>query len=395
MPQFVFASDSFKGSLSSAQAAKLLQDAALAHFPDAHVTAIEMADGGEGTVAAVVAATGGTMRTVRVRGPLGNPVEASYGLLNEGKAIIEMAAASGLPLVSADCRNPLATSTYGTGQLMLDALDRGIRDITLAIGGSATNDGGMGCMQALGVRFLDAAGCELDGCGANLGLVREIDATPLDARLADARIRVMCDVDNPLLGERGATRVFGPQKGATPEMLEQLETGMESYATMLQRAFPDFDPAAPGMGAAGGLGAAANAFLSAELLPGIDCVLDLVGFAQMLEGCDLCVTGEGHADAQSLHGKVLGGIAARCKAAGVPCVAVVGGADPDAQELLEHGMTAIVPIVSDACTIEDALAHAERNYRMAADRLFSLLKLGWDMRKLERASVCACVEPNG
>ncbi|MDO4400540.1 MAG: glycerate kinase [Coriobacteriia bacterium] len=374
--RFLFASDSFKGSLSSARAAELLREAALEAFPQVQTHMLEVADGGEGTVAAVVAATGGTMRAVRVRGPLGQPVEAAYGLLDGNRAVIEMAAASGLPLVPAAERNPLKTSTFGTGELILDALGQGVRDISLAIGGSATNDGGMGCMRALGARFLDAQGRGLEGRGTDLGQVSDIDISGMDARLAGASFHVMCDVDNPLVGPRGATRVFGMQKGATPEMLDALEAGMQSYSAVLERTFPSFDPMASGMGAAGGLGAAASAFLQAEALPGVQCVLDLVGFDQLLEGCDLCVTGEGHADAQSAHGKVISGIAARCKAAGVPCVAVVGGMDASAQELLDLGITAIVPTIPDMCAIDDAMKHAERNYRLAAQRLFSLLALG-------------------
>ena len=380
MQRFLFASDSFKGSLSSARTAELLHEAALEVFPDAQTTSLEVADGGEGTVSAVVAATGGQLRSARVRGPLGQPVGATYGLLDENRAIIEMAAASGLPLVPTSERNPLLTSTYGTGQLILDALDHGACDISLAIGGSATNDGGMGCMRALGARFLDEAGNELEGIGANLGRVRSIDATAMDSRLSHTRFRVMCDVDNPLLGPRGATRVFGPQKGATPDVVESLECGLRSYADALAQAFPEFDPQAPGMGAAGGLGAAASTFLAAEAIPGVECVLDLVGFDQLLQGCTLCVTGEGHADAQSAHGKVVSGVAARCKAANVPCVAVVGGMDYSGQELLALGVSAIVPIVSDICTIEDAMENAERNYRMTASRLFALLKLGGSLQ---------------
>ena len=379
MPKFLFASDSFKGSLSSRRAAELLRDAALDCFPEAQIDMLEVADGGEGTVASVVTATGGALHTVRVNGPLGQPVDAQYGILPDGRAIIEMAAASGLPLVPSERRNPLFTSTFGTGQLILDALDRGVCDISLAIGGSATNDGGMGCMQALGARFIDSHGNELAGTGESLAHVNAIDASDFDPRVAKTRFQVMCDVDNPLLGPRGATRVFGPQKGATPEMLDALEAGMRVYADALTCAFPAFDPGAPGMGAAGGLGAAAATFLHAKAIPGVECVLDLVGFNQLLKGCTLCVTGEGHADGQSVHGKVVSGIAKRCKAAGIPCVAVVGGMDPAAQGLLDIGVSAIVPTISDACTIQDAMEAAEQNYRLAATRLFSLLAIGRSM----------------
>ena len=377
--RFLFASDSFKGSLSSRRSAELLRAAALQHFPDARIRTVEVADGGEGTVAAVTATAGGTLRTATVNGPLGQPVSASYGLLGHNRAIIEMAAASGLTLIPAANRNPMHTSTFGTGELILDALGQGVRDITLAIGGSATNDGGMGCMRALGARFLDAHGRELDGIGANLAHVDVIDSSNMDPRLADTRFTVMCDVDNPLLGTQGATRVFGAQKGGTPRMLDELEAGMAHYARALESACPGFDPMAPGMGAAGGLGAAAAAFLHARLNPGIETVLQLIDFGNMLKGCSLCVTGEGHADGQSAHGKVVSGIAAHCRQAQVPCIAIVGGMDASAQELLDLGVSAIIPIVPDVCSIDDALANAERNYRMAADRVFKLLSLGREL----------------
>ncbi|MDO4796950.1 MAG: glycerate kinase [Coriobacteriales bacterium] len=375
MTQFLFASDSFKGTISSARAAELLAQAARESFPHAHTTGIAVADGGEGTVEAVVAATGGVVRTATVCGPRGDAVQATYGILGDGSAIIEMAAASGLPLLGPSERDPRRTSTFGTGQLVAHALDDGARSITLAIGGSATNDGGMGCMRALGARFLDACGDELAGTGADLAHVARIDLDGMDERIAHTTFHVMCDVDNPLLGERGATRVFGPQKGATPAVVDELETGMERYAQVLGNTFSGFDPAAAGMGAAGGLGAAARAFLHAQLQPGIERVLDLVGFDELLVSCDLCVTGEGHADAQSAHGKVISGIAARCRRASVPCVAIVGGMDADACELLDVGVTALVPTVIDVCDLDDALAHAERNYLLAARRVFSLLAL--------------------
>jgi glycerate kinase len=353
-----------------------LGEQALVQFPGAELSGVEVADGGEGTVDAVVAATGGTLRTVRVHGPRGAEVDAAYGLLGDGRAIIEMAAASGLPLLASADRDPRFTSTYGTGELIADALAQGARDISLAIGGSATNDGGMGCMRALGVRFLDADGSELAGNGADLEKVASIDLGGMNQALAQATFHVMCDVDNPLLGERGATYVFGPQKGATPEVADALELGMSSYADVLQEAFPGFDPAEAGMGAAGGLGAAAKLFLRAEVLPGVEQVLNLVGFDALLQGCDLCVTGEGHADSQSAHGKVVSGVASRCKRAGVPCVAIVGGMSADARELLDFGVDALVPTVIDAASIDEVLAHAEENFSLAAERVFALVKIG-------------------
>lgn len=385
MPCFLLASDSLKGTISSARAAELLAEAARAEFPGAEVRRLAVADGGEGTVEAVLAATGGELRRVVVRDPRGAAVEASYALLDGGRALIEMAAASGLPLLSVSERDPRKTSTFGTGELIADALGQGARDVTLAVGGSATNDGGMGCMRALGVRFLDERGSELAGTGADLARVRSIDASGLDARIGEARFSVMCDVDNPLLGERGCARVFAPQKGATSAVVEELERGMANYARVLGEGRRGFDAAEPGMGAAGGLAAAARAFLSAEMSPGIERVLDLVGFDRLLAGCDLCVTGEGHADAQSAHGKVVSGIAARCRRAGVPCVAVVGGMDAGATELLAAGVDAIVPTVIDVATLDEALGRAEENYRLAAARVFSLLRIGVTLNRPARA----------
>lgn len=384
MMRLVFACDSFKGTIPSSRAAELLEREALAAFPGASCRGLSVADGGEGTVDAVVAAAGGELVRATVGDPLGRPVEASYGMLPGGRAVIEMAAASGLPLLAPEERDPLATSTYGTGQLVSDALDRGATDVSLAIGGSATNDGGMGLARALGARFLGPDGEELDGTGASLELVRSVDLSGLDPRIAGATFHVMCDVDNPLLGERGATRVFGPQKGASPDVVERLERGMAGYASVLERTFGTPVADAPGMGAAGGLGAAARLFLGAEVVPGVDWVLSLVGLDEALEGASLCVTGEGHADAQSAHGKVVSGVAARCRAAGVPCVAIVGGMDADATELEACGVSALVPAVTDVCGLDEALARAEENFSLAARRVFSLVGLGTRMGEGDR-----------
>lgn len=376
MTRFLFACDSFKGTISSARSAELLAEEAAVFFPNATFSSLEVADGGEGTVDALVASLGGERVTLSVADPLGRPVEASYGLLPGGLAVIEMAAASGLPLLSLAERNPLRTSTYGTGELIADAIARGVRDITLAIGGSATNDCGMGAMRALGARFVDESGEELEGVGADLARVRRIDLSDMDGRVAKTSFHVMCDVDNPLVGPRGAAYAFGPQKGADSDRVDALEAGMAGFVAVLAGTFGVDVSAQAGMGAAGGLGAAARLFLGAEVVGGVDRVLDLVGFDGALAGCDLCVTGEGHADSQSAHGKVVSGVAARCRAAGVPCVAVVGGMDADATELFGCGVDALVPTVIDVSSIEDVLAAAEANFRLAAQRTFALLSIG-------------------
>ena len=372
-PRFVFASDSLKGTLGSEDAARLLEGAARRHFPGCACSFVPMADGGEGTVSALVAACGGELRRARVSDPLGRPVDAAYGVLPSGRAVIEMAAASGLPLLAPGERNPLLATTYGTGELIRAALDGGARDVTLAIGGSATNDGGAGCMRALGARFLDEDGRELPGRGADLARVASIDLSGLDPRVARAEFHLMCDVDNPLVGPLGASVVYGPQKGATPAMVSELDAGMRGYARALAATFGrDFD--VPGAGAAGGLGAAAMAFLGARAQGGAERVLELVGFDGLLEGADLCVTGEGHFDGQTARGKVVSAVAAACERAGVPCVAVVGGMSAGVAGV--PGLAALVPAAIDAMPLEEALGRAEELYALAAERLFSLLALG-------------------
>ncbi|HIY79163.1 MAG TPA: glycerate kinase [Candidatus Olsenella excrementavium] len=372
-PRFVFASDSLKGTLSSADAARLLGGAAERHFPGCSWVAVPMADGGEGTVDALLAACGGEKIRAVVEDPLSRPVEASYAMLPGGRAVIEMAAASGLTLLAPGEHDPRLTSTYGTGQLVLDALERGARDVTVALGGSATNDGGMGLVRALGARPLDAEGIELAGTGADLGRVARVDPSGLSPLVAGASFHTMCDVDNPLVGPEGASLVFGPQKGASPEIARELDDGMRNWAHVLEETF-DRSFNVPGAGAAGGLGAACLAFLGAEPVSGIARVLDLVGFDALLSEADLCVTGEGHADAQTAHGKVVSGVAAACARAGVPCVAVVGGMSAGAAAM--PGVAAMLPAAIDAMPLEETLARAEELYALAAERLFSLLELG-------------------
>ena len=350
MPRFLFASDSFKGTLSSAQTAELLAAAARRHFPGCRTQAIPMADGGEGTARALALAQGGRMVHSAAHDALGRPIVASYALLPHGRAVIEMAEAAGLPLVA-----PAE------------------RDVTIALGGSATNDGGMGCMRALGFCLLGAGREELAGRGGDLALVRAIDCSHADARLSRTSFTVMCDVDNPLLGPDGAARTFAPQKGADTSCVERLEHGMENYARVLERTFGEgFD--VPGAGAAGGMGAGCLAFLGARAEPGVERVLSLVGFDRLLQDADLVVTGEGRLDAQTAHGKVVAGVAAACARAGVPCVAVVGSVEPGATP--PAGVTATFPTASGPMTLDYALAHATELYAQAAERLFSALAAG-------------------
>ena len=372
-PVFLFASDSFKGTLDSGRIAHLLTQEARSVFPQAQCRSLQVADGGEGTVEAVVSQAGGTLVPVRVQGPLALSVEAQYGLLPDGSAIMDAASASGLTLISEAERNPLQTSTYGTGQMIRLALDAGVRDIVIGLGGTATVDGGMGMLSALGVRFWDSGMWEVPACGGNLEDVSRIDVSGLDPRIAECRIRAMCDVDNPLLGPQGAARMFGPQKGADESMVERLEAGMAQFARALQAATGIECADTSGAGAAGGLGAALVSVLGARLVPGIECVLDLVGFDKMLEGADYCITGEGRLDGQTLHGKAVGGIAARCKKAGVPCLAVVGSEAPDVdiQALRRAGLDSVVPTMEDGASPAEIAADPEGRYRAAAHQLFA------------------------
>ena len=379
--RLLFASDSFKGTLSSRQTAELLERAALEVFGEVTCDRVAVADGGEGTVDAVVEAEGGQLVTVPVHGPLMGEVQASYGVLPGGRAVIEMAAASGLPLVPTELRNPLLTTTFGTGELIRDALDRGMTDISIAIGGSATNDGGMGCVRALGVRFLDAEGCELEGCGRDLEHVVRIDFSGLDPRIAGATITVMCDVTNPLCGLDGATYTFGAQKGATPQMQERLEAGMRTYRDVIRAQFGVDPDTLRGGGAAGGLGTALCVFLGGEMRSGIDAVLDLVHFDERLQGVDLVVTGEGRTDWQSCFGKVMQGVGERSRKAGVPAVGLCGSLGKGADQIFAHGIESLMTTVDGPMPLEEALDRAEELYYLGAIRMFRFVRAGMRMSK--------------
>ncbi|MCI8664157.1 MAG: glycerate kinase [Hungatella sp.] len=378
--RFLFASDSFKGTLSSERIIELLSASADKIFPGCETFGVPIADGGEGTVDAVITVTKGEKRQVSVHGPLMETAESSYGVFHEDSAIIEMAAASGLPMVPTEKRNPLNTTTYGTGELIRDALDQGYRKISIAIGGSATNDGGMGAMRALGIRFLDKEGKELEGAGSDLAKVADIDVSGLHPAAAEAEFTVMCDVNNPLTGTDGATYTFGKQKGGTPEILDELEAGMKNYAAVIRDKLGKDVDQIPGAGAAGGLGAALCVFLHATLKSGIETVLDLIDFDGLLEGTDLVVTGEGRIDWQSAFGKVPSGIGLRCRAKGVPAVALVGGMGTGAEKIYEFGVESIIPTINGAMDIEEALERAEELYSNAAERMFRMLRVGMGLK---------------
>ncbi len=356
--KLVIAPDSFKGTLTAQEAASALGQGVARMCPDADLDLCPMADGGEGTVLAMVAAIGGKLRTETVSGPLGEDIEAVFGLIHRPgtddlTAVVEMAAASGLPLVPREHRDPGRTTTFGTGELIRAALDAGAREIILGIGGSATVDGGTGCLQALGIRFLDASGAILAErlCGGELRSIAAIDAGGLDPRFGETSVRVACDVTSPLLGLSGAAEVYGPQKGATPAAVRELEAGLEHLASLSgSRELADH----PGAGAAGGLGFGLAAFLGATLEPGLPLVAEAVGLRERLLGADLCITGEGRLDAQSSAGKTAVGVARIAADLGVPVICIPGQADAAAPfELFDR----VHPIVGSGVGLDDALAH--------------------------------------
>ncbi len=374
--KFLFASDSFKGTLTSRRTAELLTQATGEIFPGCICDSIEIADGGEGTADAVLSATDGRKIYMTVSGPLMERIPASYVQLYKTRAVMEMAAASGLPLVPEGKRNPRETTTLGTGEMIADAVSKGFRDISIAIGGSATNDGGIGCMRALGVRFLDESGSELEGRGKDLIRIRSIDLTGMDPKLKECAFTVMCDVTNPLCGPNGATYTFGKQKGGTPEILDELEAGMCNYRDVLLRQFGIDMDTIPGAGAAGGLGAALMAFLNGKLKSGIETVLELSDFDRRLEGVSLVVTGEGAADWQSVSGKVMQGVGMHCRKFGIPVTAVVGSMGPGAEQLYEYGIDSIITTINGIMPLKEAMDRAEELYLDAARRMFRMLRAG-------------------
>ena len=374
--KLLFASDSFKGSLTSGETAALLDRAAHTVFKNVETANVPVADGGEGTVDAVVEAMNGERITTQVSGPLGQLVPAVYGVIGGKKAVIEMAAASGLPLVPEELRNPLYTTSYGTGELIRDALDKGFRDISIAIGGSATNDGGIGCMQALGVKFLDENGNELTGKGSDLIHIRSVDTSGLDARARKTTFTVMCDVTNPLCGAEGATYTFGPQKGGTKEILDALEAGMKNYRDVIVDTFSVNPDEIQGSGAAGGLGTALLVFLHAELKSGVDTVLDLIDFDNRLRGVNLVVTGEGRSDWQSCYGKVMQGVGNRCRRAGIPAVGLSGSLGRGAEMLYNEGILSLMTTVDAPMELSEAMERANDLYYSAAVRMFRMIRTG-------------------
>lgn len=352
------------------ETAELLDKAAREVFRDVETIKVPMSDGGEGLIDAVIAASGGRRVVAEVHDPLMGIIEADYAVVKDKLAVIEMAKASGLPLIDGSLRDPRYTSTYGTGELIRHALDNGCEYIVMGIGGSATNDGGMGALRALGARFLDEKGRELEGRGIDLTSLAAIDLSELDERIQDSSFTVMCDVTNPLCGPAGATFVFGPQKGGTPEILEELEGGMEKYRDLLLEVTGHDCDNVMGAGAAGGFGAAAYAVLGAELRSGIETMLGMLKFDEKLEGVDIVITGEGRADSQSVHGKVMQGVARHAEAKGIPVIGLVGSLGDGWEEILSCGVSRLVCITGGDITPEMAMSEPRRYYYEAARRMF-------------------------
>lgn len=367
--RIVVAPDKFKGSLTAAEAADAMTRGALAAIPSAKIERAPMADGGEGVVEALVGATGGSYREAEVTGPLGDPVRARFGILGDGRtAVIEMAAASGLALVPAEARNPLKTTTRGTGELLLAAREAGARRVIIGIGGSATNDGGAGMAQALGYRLLDSKGVEIGPGGGELARLDRIERDERTAALEDLELAVACDVTNPLCGPQGASVVYGPQKGATAEMVANLDRNLARFARIIERDLGRSVAEIPGAGAAGGLGAGLVAFAGGKLESGVDLVLDAVNLADRLRTADLCLTGEGALDAQSAFGKTIAGVARLAHSMDVSTFALAGSIGEGAEETLAHGLDAYFSICPGPLSADEAIASASRLLEKAAEQ---------------------------
>lgn len=379
--KIVIAPDSYKESLSALEVATAIEQGFREIWPDADYVKIPVADGGEGTVEAMVAATAGHLVHVDVTGPLGSKVQAFYGLSgDERSAFIEMAAASGLERVPAGLRDPLKTTSWGTGELIRHALDTGVEHIIIGIGGSATNDGGAGMVQALGAKLLDAQNNQIAQGGIGLEALTRIDISALDKRLATCRIEVACDVTNPLTGKEGASAVFGPQKGATPEMITRLDNALTHYAQLIARDLDVNVLDLAGGGAAGGMGAALYAFCGAQLRRGIEIVTDALHLDDCVADADLVVTGEGRIDSQTIHGKVPVGVANVAKRYNKPVIGIAGSLTPDVGVVHEHGIDAVFSVIYTICTLDEALDNASENVRMTARNVAATLKAGQQLR---------------
>lgn len=373
--KIILAPDSFKESMTAKEACEVIERGMKKIIPDLECISVPMADGGEGTTQSLVDATNGEFYTQRVLGPLGESVEARFGILGDGKtAILEMAAASGLELVPKEKRDATVTTTYGTGELIRAALDKNVETILIGIGGSATNDGGAGMIQALGGKLLDSCGKEIGFGGSQLSNLCKIDLSNLDKRLEKTKIIVACDVQNPLTGVSGASHIFGKQKGANEEQRELLDKNLKHYAKIIRRDVGKDVENIPGAGAAGGLGAGLMAFLSAELKKGIEIVIEYSKLEEKMQGADLVITGEGSIDAQTRFGKTPYGVAMTAKKYGIPVIALAGNVGKDIDVLYEYGFTAIFSILSRVESLEKAISNGKENLQYMCESIARMVK---------------------
>ncbi|MCJ2378703.1 glycerate kinase [Vibrio sp. ZSDZ34] len=380
--KIVIAPDSYKESLTAMEVAQSIETGFKQIFTEAEFIKLPMADGGEGTVQSLVDANDGSIVSCSVTGPLGKQVDGFYGLMgDESTAIIEMAAASGLHLVAPEQRDPMVTTTFGTGELVKAALDRGVKHIIVGIGGSATNDGGIGMAQALGASFLDAQGNELGFGGGELSKLASIDLSRLDPRLQAIKLEVACDVDNPLCGAKGASHVFGPQKGATPEMVVTLDKNLAHYADVIKATNGRDVIDISGAGAAGGLGAALLGLFDASLRPGIDIVMDAVRLSDVIKDADLVITGEGRIDSQTIHGKTPIGVARTAKRYDIPVIAIAGSTAKDCAIVHKHGIDAVYSVVLGATDLPTALKEAAFNVEMTSRNVAAAMAMPFGKKR--------------
>lgn len=392
--KIVIAPDSFKESLTSLEVASELEAGLKRVWPDAEYVKVPMADGGEGTVQSLVDATGGRIIKCAVSGPLGQKVLASYGVLGDGKtAVIEMAEASGLPLVPRSDRDPLRASTFGTGELVADAIHRGIEDIIVGLGGSATNDGGAGFAQALGVLFLDKDGAPITEPlgGGGLGEIHAIDMRSVNPGLAKIKISIASDVTNPLTGEKGASAVYGPQKGATTEMVQTLDRNLAHFADLIKRNLGRDIADQPGAGAGGGLGAGLLAFTDATIKRGVELVVAATNLDDYMKGADLAITGEGRVDFQTAFGKTPAGVAQCARRHGVPVVAIGGGLSDDANGVFQHGIDGLGAATANPMPLEVAILKSREYLQNAAERVARLIMIGQRMAGAAQSTETAAV----
>lgn len=375
MQKFIILPDSFKGTISSIGVANVMKSSIKNHFPEAEIISIPVADGGEGSVDAFLSALDGDRIDIICSGPYFEKINAYYGLIDNGNtAVIEMASAAGLPLVG-DRKDPSKTTTYGTGEMIRDALGRGVKKIIIGLGGSATNDAATGCLSALGVKFLNKDNMVFIPTGESLDLIKGIDLSGLDKRISKTDIEVMCDIDNPLYGENGAAYIFGPQKGADVAMVKSLDSNLK-YFSKITEEYLNLDlKDLPGAGAAGGMGYGIASYLGGSLKMGIDIVLDTVNFDQNLKDTDIVFTGEGNLDSQSLSGKVVIGISRRCKKANVPVIAVVGGVSDDIESVYEEGVTSIFSINRRPESLDISKHNTKENLAFTMDNIIRILNL--------------------